>query len=426
MKFDAPALLAHLIEYGYAPHPAGHLPPEWRAAYDAVAATSGTRTDRMIAFERAIEKFPFADNLKWHVRTARENRNFHRDLRSATDPVATQSVVEWCLEGFLSRPSLTLLVGEPGAKKTLLSLDLAVCVAVGKPWLGHPTIACPVLYVDEEIGPTQFVPRLQAALQGNQADSLTALHFLSMPAFDLSSQWDCDELQEKALAAEAGLIIIDALADVSRGSENSVHSMRPIFANLRRVAEASHAAVLVLHHTNKAGYYRGSTAIAAGVDLLLAIDSPPESSLVSVRPLKARNFMPNPIHAQAHFFEGEVCFSIVPPSSFPPLSENHIVILEYLATSGPAKTPQLIAASNKFPDTVRGYINDLLVMDFIERGDGNIPGNVALYHLTSKGRDFLRENSLRCLTEPGEGAEMSQIQLPHNNHKPLGRFCQRP
>ncbi len=61
---------------------------------------------------------------------------------------------------------------------------------------------------------------------------------------------------------DAKLVIIDALADVmAGGDENSVKDTQPVFMQLRKIAEETGAAILVIHHVNKMGDYRGSTAI---------------------------------------------------------------------------------------------------------------------------------------------------------------------
>jgi len=53
----------------------------------------------------------------------------------ADDALRPPPPVDWCVQGLLTQSSLNLLVGAPGAKKTFLAMDMAVCVALGKPWL---------------------------------------------------------------------------------------------------------------------------------------------------------------------------------------------------------------------------------------------------------------------------------------------------
>ena len=119
--------------------------------------------------------------------------------------------------------------------------------------------------------------------------------------YDMRSSEDSKVLTDRALSLGADLIIIDALADLMRASENGVASVQDVLFNLRRLADLSRAAVLVLHHTNRRGRFRGSSAINASVDLMLAIDSSPTDSYIEFRALKARFSAPLPFAANAVF-----------------------------------------------------------------------------------------------------------------------------
>lgn len=91
-------------------------------------------------------------------------------------------------------------------------------------------------------------------------------HDVSLAQFNLlKNSDDADLLTRLVLELDAKLVIIDALADVMLGGdENAVKDTQPVFANLRFIAELTGAAFIVIHHANKLGGYRGSTAIAKG------------------------------------------------------------------------------------------------------------------------------------------------------------------
>jgi RecA-family ATPase len=68
-------------------------------------------------------------------------------------------------------------------------------------------------------------------------------------------------------------VIVDALADVMPGrDENAVKDTAPIFLTLRKIAEETQCAIIVIHHSNKTGGYRGSSAIKGAIDLLLSVE----------------------------------------------------------------------------------------------------------------------------------------------------------
>src|SRR3990170_1404334 len=101
-------------------------------------------------------------------------------LYSAADALLPPPPLEWCVDGLLPLSSVSMLVGDPGAKKTFLAIDLAVCVAIGKPWLGRQVRQGPVLFIDEQTGLHALKARFNAALQAHGAGPETPLHFTSM------------------------------------------------------------------------------------------------------------------------------------------------------------------------------------------------------------------------------------------------------
>jgi len=395
MPTDPAALLSHLIEFGYAAEPTEPLPLEWQLAYEAVRTAEGGREQRLAAFFKATEGNPNSIAMYGQIFDATpdhsDRTSRHRELLTADQALSPQPPIDWCVEGLFTRPSLNLLVGDPGSKKTYLALDLAVCVALGQPWLGRPVSASPVLVVDDDTG-FPFWARLKAVLRAHQAPPRTPLNFMSLPGFDLRSAEDAAELAEFALSIRAGLIVIDALADVMRGGdENSVLSVQPVFFHLRHLAETCRATLLVLHHTNKHGHFRGSTSISAGVDLMLSIESRPDDSLIHLRAHKARDVFPRPFSARAHFEKDR--FWLTPTdetqasSAVPQLGSAASAILDYLVANGQATTPQLMAVINTgTPATIRHTVHELMAAGYLDRVDGGRRGKIAIFRLSSKGR----------------------------------------
>lgn len=398
---DPASVLAHLIEFGSAPTPEASWPWVWVMAHEAVSAVHGSRAERWAKFEETIYSQPDFFELRGHVMAAvpiRENRERqNRFIYSAADAFGSPPAVDWCVEGLFARPSLNILVGDPGSKKTLLALDLAVCVASGKPWLGHPVTACPTLIVDEETGKPRLWARIHGALLAHQAQPEIPFHYMSLASFDLRDPAECGQLQQAAESVSAGLIVIDALVDVIRGSdENSVLALQPFFTRMRQLAEATHSAVLILHHNNKSGSFRGSSVISAGVDLLLSIESLPDSPLVHLRPLKTRNAAPEPFTAQVHFSGDQFHFT---QSNEKPIfkipaavrQNTATAILDLLAES-PADTQFLVANLPGISlGTIRNVLHQLKLSGLVERADGGSMGAKATYRLSVKGLELLIE-----------------------------------
>jgi hypothetical protein len=76
-------------------------------------------------------------------------------VRNAAYALSPQPPIEWVIDQLIAEGSLSVFFGEAGAKKTYALLSLAVCVALGRPWLGHESHPRKVLIVDEESGSGQ-------------------------------------------------------------------------------------------------------------------------------------------------------------------------------------------------------------------------------------------------------------------------------
>lgn len=394
--------LARLIEFGNSAGPTDPVPDLWQPAFMAVWQVRGSRAARMQAFVDAIQGTPERYTMLEQVLQAvpaRENRQYRNHyVWSAADALNDPPAVEWCVEDLFQRPSLNALVGDPGSKKTLLALDLAVCLSIGKPWLDHTVIPCPALIVDEETGRPRLWSRIHQSLVAHSGTAETPLFFQSLPGYDLRSVEDAHILQEAVEECSAGFIVIDALADVLRGGdENSVLSVTPVFNNLRRLAEDCHAAILIVHHNNKTGGFRGSSSISAGVDLMLSVESPADSPLIRLQPLKTRHASPRPFTAEAHFETDRFWLSLAQSESTqlivsPKLSPTANRVLGFVARRGQASTPQLMAEiSENSPGAIRNLIHDLVAGGYLVRVDGGSRGAKATFELSARGLEHVKK-----------------------------------
>jgi RecA-family ATPase len=210
-------------------------------------------------------------------------------VRSAADALRPQPPLEWVVEKIIPRASLSLFYDEPGAKKTYSMLSLAVCAASGRPWLGMRTRPVGVLVVDEETGEQRLSMRIAAALRGELCGAGTPLEYVCLSGLQLDDPGDVLLLQELIASRGAGLVVLDALTDLTSGDENAKQDMQPVFSRLRRLAEASGAALVLVHHANKLGSYRGSSAIKGAVDLMVQVQSEDGSDYISFKSEKNRD-----------------------------------------------------------------------------------------------------------------------------------------
>jgi len=268
---------------------------------------------------------------------------------TAADALQPQPPIDWVIgddgNGLISAGSLSFAYGVAGHKKTAAMVSLGVCTATGKDWLQFPTSKRPVLIIDEESGPRRLSRRLGEALRGELCTTDTPMHYVSLAGFLMDKPEDVQEVHNLILQTAAGLVIVDALTDIMSGDENSKQDTQPIMTELRRLAERTNAAIIVVHHANKSGGYRGSSAIAGAADLMLQVKSEEQDgNYIEFKTTKTRDIEPVTFGAIAHWNDGE--FYLTPTDAKPKApSKSATWLLEYLTSNGPTSTPDLMAAA---------------------------------------------------------------------------------
>lgn len=141
---------------------------------------------------------------------------------------------EWEVEGWIPRDEVTLLYGEGGVGKTLITHQYAVCAAAGVPWLGQPTRQARVMMFACEDSETELQRRhrdICGAVGVAYADLGGRLRMVSRKYMDnLLAVWNrnttemrrtalWEQLQADVAAFGADVLIVDTLADTFGGSE---------------------------------------------------------------------------------------------------------------------------------------------------------------------------------------------------------------
>jgi hypothetical protein len=319
---------------------------------------------------------------------------------------------EWLLEGLLGAGDLVLLVGAPGIGKTYWCMDLGVCVAHGVPFLDLATTGSPVLLVDEESGNRRLLERLEQVMRGRglPPGSDIPLSYITMAGFSFLQDptWFV-ELELAIQATGARLVLMDALPDLMLGGdENLVRDTQPVCRGLKGVCEVTGATVVVIHHTNKAGGFRGSTAIPGAVDLALQLTRKDKSRPVKVETVKERDIAPMALHCRMAW--DDLTQSVKFDRAETPeqdreqyqepdqvkLDRGERYVLRYLASQprGALKREIEQAADSCTSGTASNAIYDLADRRLIERLDSGGSGKSAVYGLTEAGRELMEDLSL--------------------------------
>jgi len=210
-------------------------------------------------------------------------------VRNDAYAIQPQPPIDYIIGELITNSSLNVFYGEAGSKKTYSALSMAVAVANGKDWLGFTTKQSPVLIIDEESGEKRLSRRLNETMKGMDCLSSGQLYFISLAGFKLDKKEDVRTIESEINKFGAKLVIFDALADIMDGDENSKKDVQPVMNNLRKIADNTDSSIILIHHANKGGGYRGSTAIKASSDLMIQVSSDLDDSVINFKTEKNRD-----------------------------------------------------------------------------------------------------------------------------------------
>ncbi len=183
--------------------------------------------------------------------------------------------VRWLWPGKVPIGKLSLLVGDPGRGKSLLSLDLAARLSLGRVWPDGQANTLPpsstlLLSAEDDVADT-IRPRLEA--MGADVRYVRSMRGLFSEGFYKGFQLprDLPTLEEAVEnTPDVRLVVIDPLmAFLSAGAASNNSALRTLLATLQEMSERLGFAVLALTHLTKASgaspLYRamGSLALTA-------------------------------------------------------------------------------------------------------------------------------------------------------------------
>lgn len=175
----------------------------------------------------------------------------------------------WHVENLIAKGDIVMLAADAGVGKTWVALDLAVAtLGVRDTWLGMKVCHTgPVVVVDQENPEAVARKRLQQL--GVVGDNEN-LHYLWYQGVKLDTQPEL--LYEYCDLVRPEFLMIDSISRVHFRNENSAEEMNPLMnGGLYPIARDLGVTIMLLHHWNKTGSARGSTALPAATDLNLSM-----------------------------------------------------------------------------------------------------------------------------------------------------------
>lgn len=199
----------------------------------------------------------------------------------------TRQRKEFLVEGVFGLGDMGMLYGPPGSGKTFVVIDMLFSCCVGQQWAMRFNVnrTLNVAYCAGE-GVSGLAQRFAAAAHFYGVTSLPNFTF-----FDLVPQLyteagieselatinrfiaEWQARQEKGEANPLDLLVLDTFHSATAGAdENSAKDMGKVLHLLRLASKTLGCAVLLVHHSNKAGTgERGSSALRGAMDFMIEI-----------------------------------------------------------------------------------------------------------------------------------------------------------
>lgn len=178
--------------------------------------------------------------------------------------------VDWVVEDIAARGCVTLLCGAPGQGKSYLMSALAAGVSSGGfPVAGFNTNPGGVVIFDAENGAAEIHRRVH-----------TLKLFENTRIADVSGGFSLVDDQEIIFdaceAATDRLLVLDSLRTLAPGiDENSSDEVTVMLSTVQEIAQTCDVGVVVLHHLNRNGDFRGSSAMTAVPEIVVRMYGDP-------------------------------------------------------------------------------------------------------------------------------------------------------
>lgn len=165
-----------------------------------------------------------------------------------------------------------ILTADSKAGKSFFAIELAICIAAGRPFLGRTTKKSKVVYFNYEIADDEFMDRIKnvcSALNISEEEFKDNFHVVHMRGYSLSLEAMCGNmiallLNEQIKTGEPyALVILDPIYKITAGDENSAEAVGRFCNNLDKIAKESGSSVFYTHHHAK-GDQAGKKAMDRG------------------------------------------------------------------------------------------------------------------------------------------------------------------
>ena len=157
------------------------------------------------------------------------------------------------IKGLFRMNQKMIISGASKSGKSFMLIELALALASGTDWIGHPCKECKVLYVNLEIDGASFLNRIDNVAQIESIDrdiwdrnlKIMNLRGVHTNIREMRGALIAMILEEEAETGEPfGAVILDPIYKISNGEENSAKDVGEFCANLDVICRETGAAVI--------------------------------------------------------------------------------------------------------------------------------------------------------------------------------------
>jgi hypothetical protein len=227
---------------------------------------------------------------------------------------AVHQPYEWAVKGLIPRRCPVMIVGEMQSGKSFWTYGAAMAVARGIEFFGNRVPAAgAVIYGAMEAG-QGFRNRMRAYRQhhGLTLDAAMPFAVLTREANLFNAEIDLDMLIEECLwlagqmTAPLEAVVIDTYNAATPGlDENNSGEVSKVVAKMKTIMRRTNAGLWLVHHKNKQGGVRGSTALAAAFETVIEISRVIDGTHGAVRDADRREIRNAKVVKQREGVDGE-------------------------------------------------------------------------------------------------------------------------
>lgn len=178
----------------------------------------------------------------------------------------------WLVTDLIPLHNVTILAGDGGLGKSIISLQLMAACALDKGWLGKQTMPCKAFGLFCEDDPGELQRRLADVCRHYDAElgdmenlQLCSRVGLENSLMEWQSAWEAGEttwlhaqIMNHALEFGAQVVVLDSLHDVFTGDEIRRGQARQFIQGLREIAREIDGAVVLTAHPSLSGRNSGT------------------------------------------------------------------------------------------------------------------------------------------------------------------------